>query len=522
MSDSVRVAGSQSSFWRAFVYRFNLDTMLKAVAAALFVALFAPIVALASVDASPFGITYLAVSSNTAKEGDSVSYQASFDNAENLEIAYLYLCSNDGLKRQVPLRDDDGDGLFEGFLLVDSGCSVGNWMCSAIQVYSKDKRWFYFYDKRAYPRCAGDFSMLDLQINGGTSDQEKNGFMIESAHTMFDQTNNQMLIEVATLPVAEQLYIYYDSTLSNPDGLERDFTTNESSIQVEMTLQGEGSNFAGAFPCSPGKQGDVWRCKAVQFCDVSGQWFYLSDKRYRDDSDSDLSFLDAVACDHLWGDWGSISLPTCLSRGVEQRFCEICGQREMRLYGVGRHVWMTVSVDSPPSSDSPGCAHRVCDICGRSEIITLPALHPYCATEYVSGVYLVRYYSESPIQGGLLFRGKEMYRIPSEECWGIVVLSDPGDLVDDDFIENQSTQPIIVSRPGFEADGWLAGDVNTNGLLNIHDAQLVYDMIIRSCNVFEAIPPECWLVADVNSDGFLDAADAFAIQQAALVGWSFS
>ena len=62
MSDSVRVAGSQSSFWRAFVYRFNLDTMLKAVAAALFVALFAPIVALASVDASPFGITYLAVS----------------------------------------------------------------------------------------------------------------------------------------------------------------------------------------------------------------------------------------------------------------------------------------------------------------------------------------------------------------------------------------------------------------------------------------------------------------------------
>ena len=42
MSDSVRVAGSQSSFWRAFVYRFNLDTMLKAVAAALFVALFAP------------------------------------------------------------------------------------------------------------------------------------------------------------------------------------------------------------------------------------------------------------------------------------------------------------------------------------------------------------------------------------------------------------------------------------------------------------------------------------------------
>ena len=64
--------------------------------------------------------------------------------------------------------------------------------------------------------------------------------------------------------------------------------------------------------------------------------------------------------------------------------------------------------------------------------------------------------------------------------------------------------------------------MNTNGLLNIHDAQLVYDMIIRSCDVFEAIPPERWLVADVNSDGFLDAADAFAIQQAALVGWSFS
>ena len=78
-----------------------------------------------------------------------------------------------------------------------------------------------------------------------------------------------------------------------------------------------------------------------------------------------------------------------------------------------------------------------------------------------------------------------------------------------------------AANPGYFALG--RGDVNCNGLLNIVDAQVAYDIANGGHAVRHAL---AWMRsrADVTGpagapDGAVDAQDAFAIQRAALLGW---
>ena len=79
-----------------------------------------------------------------------------------------------------------------------------------------------------------------------------------------------------------------------------------------------------------------------------------------------------------------------------------------------------------------------------------------------------------------------------------------------------------AADPGYFALG--RGDVNCNGLLNIVDAQVAYDI----ANAGHAGRHDlAWMRsrADVTGpagapDGAVDAQDAFAIQRAALLGWN--
>ena len=81
-----------------------------------------------------------------------------------------------------------------------------------------------------------------------------------------------------------------------------------------------------------------------------------------------------------------------------------------------------------------------------------------------------------------------------------------------------------AADPGYFALG--RGDVNCNGLLNIVDVQIAYDI----ANGGHAERRDlAWMRsrADVTGpagapDGAIDAQDAFAIQRAALLGWGES
>ena len=65
----------------------------------------------------------------------------------------------------------------------------------------------------------------------------------------------------------------------------------------------------------------------------------------------------------------------------------------------------------------------------------------------------------------------------------------------------------------------LDGDVNGNGILNVVDAQIVYDIATTDSYKDRQDYADMRARADVTWDDEVDASDAFAIQYAALRGW---
>ena len=65
----------------------------------------------------------------------------------------------------------------------------------------------------------------------------------------------------------------------------------------------------------------------------------------------------------------------------------------------------------------------------------------------------------------------------------------------------------------------LDGDVNGNGILNVVDAQIVYDIATTDFYKDRQDYADMRVRADVTWDDEVDASDAFAIQYAALRGW---
>ena len=60
--------------------------------------------------------------------------------------------------------------------------------------------------------------------------------------------------------------------------------------------------------------------------------------------------------------------------------------------------------------------------------------------------------------------------------------------------------------------------MNGNGLVNIVDAQIAYDIAVNRHQNFEVVSQLTWLCANVHDNGYLDAGDARAIQHLALQG----
>ena len=78
-----------------------------------------------------------------------------------------------------------------------------------------------------------------------------------------------------------------------------------------------------------------------------------------------------------------------------------------------------------------------------------------------------------------------------------------------------------TNDPGYftlKRQSW-EGDVNSNGILNIVDAQIAYDIATTDMYKTREDYAAMYAAADVDWDGAVDAKDAFAIQYAALRGW---
>ena len=80
----------------------------------------------------------------------------------------------------------------------------------------------------------------------------------------------------------------------------------------------------------------------------------------------------------------------------------------------------------------------------------------------------------------------------------------------------------VAAAPGYfiGSHAKLDGDVNGNGVLNIVDAQIAYDMV-KSPETYtdRADYESMYSRADVKWNNDVDATNAFAIQRAALYGW---
>ena len=483
-------------------------------------------------------------------------------------------------QQQVALSDEDADGTFEGTAIIDETWGEGAWLCSAIQVYTEDKNWGYARDDRIYTRDgATDLSAFDVTVDQNDQAVQTQDIAFTSATVNYNEQAQQMDIDLQLYEPASELYLYY----ATPDGwVESDGEAGEGSgvtsdvLQVALTNAGEDLHYTGSISCASTsqteqlKQGTTWQCKAVQYCDAAGQWRYLHDARFKQSSSDDLSFLDAVVCNHQWGAWESTSFSTCQTRGEDARTCSVCEKREIRQYDFASHAWNIVNPGALPTDTQAGSIQRVCEWCGRYENNASAAFAPYSTYEYAGGIYMVRYYSEQDVSGSVLFRGSAMYKIAGQNYWAYLVTENPGALSEDDFSESEDAA-LVIPRPcagddagsdrggadagagsgggaagagagdagegtnagtggadtggageGGSASGgttFLAGDMNSNGVVNIVDAQIAYDMATHVYNTAGQLSVQLWLTADVNSDGFLDSADAFAIQRAAFYGW---
>lgn len=474
-----------------------------------------PLIARAQVSGVAVELSSLEVSDNNVSPGQVVSYSVTLKEAENIDVAYLYLNSEAGDKRQVALHNR-GEGNFSGNTVVNETWNEGAWECSALQVYAHGGYWGYLRDKRAYPQSgnadlfSGDL-LVSKDASGNTDDHSFGNIDFEYARIDYSSDKQEMIFDVQVTEGASSLYFYYEA----PDG---------DTLQVPLRHADGDDNpkrFTGSFSCGKYDQGDIWRCKAVQLMDADSVYcVYLHDARFKGETFADLSFLDAVMCVHDWGEWTHSNAATCIARGAEVRKCVLCGKTERTTTPKSNHVWTSVITDKAPTKDSAGAAHRVCGLCGASEDIVLPALYPFSAYEFVPGMYLVRYYSDFNEAGIVMFRGNPMVRIAGQDYWAALVKGDPGVLSRDDFSVDAAGVLTVIARPGFEGGSLPAGDVNGNGVTNAVDAQIAYDMVVRAYDGFGELPADAWLAADVNDDGFLDAADAFAIQKAALEGWS--
>jgi hypothetical protein len=103
------------------------------------------------------------------------------------------------------------------------------------------------------------------------------------------------------------------------------------------------------------------------------------------------------------------------------------------------------------------------------------------------------------------FDDQDMVWLESAKCWAIVVFEKIEAVTAANMdMDESATEVACANRDG---------DVNGDGVVNIIDAQIAYDLASKDASAqSDAVTQQMWLEADYNDDGMVDAADARAIQ----------
>ena len=125
-------------------------------------------------------------------------------------------------------------------------------------------------------------------------------------------------------------------------------------------------------------------------------------------------------------------------------------------------------------------------------------------SEYLSGrVWLVEASLTVPVGKMLTYDGAPMLYVPEHSAYMYVVDTAP---------TTEQARRAISTAVGQANSLTINGDANDSGLLDVNDAQLVYDMYMNVYQ-FNALTPVMWLRANANGDQTIDILDVQCILQ---------
>ena len=125
-------------------------------------------------------------------------------------------------------------------------------------------------------------------------------------------------------------------------------------------------------------------------------------------------------------------------------------------------------------------------------------------SEYLSGrVWLVEASLTVPVGKMLTYDGAPMLYVPARGAYMYVVDAEP---------TTEQARRAISTAVGQADSLTINGDANDSGLLDVNDAQLVYDMYMRMYDLNDLTQP-MWLRANANGDQTIDILDVQCILQ---------
>ena len=125
-------------------------------------------------------------------------------------------------------------------------------------------------------------------------------------------------------------------------------------------------------------------------------------------------------------------------------------------------------------------------------------------SEYLSGrVWLVEASLTVPVGKMLTYDGAPMLYVPARGAYMYVVDAEP---------TTEQARRAISTAVGQADSLTVNGDANNSGLLDVNDAQLVYDMCMRMYDLNDLTQP-MWQRADANGDQTIDILDVQCILQ---------
>ena len=125
-------------------------------------------------------------------------------------------------------------------------------------------------------------------------------------------------------------------------------------------------------------------------------------------------------------------------------------------------------------------------------------------TEYLTGqVWLVKASLTVPIGKMLTYDGAPMLYVPGHGAYMYVV---------DTAVTEEEASKAILTVAGQADSLTVNGDANDSGLLDVNDAQLVYDMYMRMYGLND-LTQAMWLRADANGDQVISMTDVQCILQ---------